>query len=216
MHNLSRELSLKLSAMGLAAASIGPARAQQGSRVKERLPCGIERLDEFFEGGLPLGAMTEWGAPFGRGGRELLLHWLAHATRSEWVLWVHARAYLAVYPPAWLARGVPLERIRFAVTADPLEDLRPVFLEPFFRVVVLDAPPLFTKDDCAFVARRARAQGQAVIVVRDDFLDPRRGNVWARLRANCWYEPASRQYRLRVIRGLSPRQLSLGEGELGT
>jgi hypothetical protein len=44
---------------------------------------------------------------------------------------------------------------------------------------VLDAPPLFTKDDCAFVARRAREQGQAVILVRDGFLDASRGNVWA-------------------------------------
>lgn len=215
MHNLSEELALKLSAMSRSTASLTPARLAENRRDKTRLSCGISQLDEFFEGGIPLGAMTEWGAPFGQGGRELLVHWLGRAIKDEWILWIHARAYLTIYPPAWYARGVALERIRFAVTADPLDDLRPVFLEPFFRVIVLDSPPLFGKDECAFIARRARAQGAAVILIRDDFLDAHHGNVWARLRVNGWYEPRSQQFRLRVIRGLSPRQLVLGKGEFG-
>ena len=215
MLNRAQELALKLSAIGLPTASIAPALAAEERREHCRLSSGISRLDDFFEGGVPLGTVMEWGAPFGQGGRQFLVCWLAQAAKAEWILWVHARAYLSIYPPAWLARGLSLERIRFAVTADPLEDLRPVFLESFFRVIVLDSPPLLGRDECAFLARRARAQRALVILIRDECLDERRGNVWARLRINCWYEPRLQQYRLRVIRGLSPRQMTLAEGEFG-
>lgn len=209
-----QQLALKLSAIGLPAASLISAEAMADTAGQTRLGSGIRLLDDFFAGGLPLGSIVEWGAPFGQGGRELLVRYLASVTKEHWILWVHARACLTVYPPAWMARGLSLERLRFAVTAEPLEDLRAVFLEPFFRVIVLDAPPMFSKDDCAFVARRARVQRQLIILVRDHQLNASRGNVWARLRVNCWFEPGPSQYRLRVLRGLSPRQLSLREGDL--
>lgn len=209
-----QQLALKLSAIGLPTASLISAETMADGAEHLRLCSGIRLLDDFFAGGLPLGTMIEWGAPFGQGGREILVRYLASVSKEHWVLWVHARACLTVYPPAWMARGLALEKIRFAVTAQPLEDLRAVFLERFFRVIILDAPPIFSKDDCAFVARRARVQQQLVILVRDHLLNASRGNVWARLRVNCRYEPAPQQYRLRVLRGLSPRQLSLREEDL--
>jgi hypothetical protein len=202
--------------MGVAAAS--------GKPSGQKLRSSIEALDDFLGGGLPRGAITEWGAPLGLGGRDVLLAWLAQATqdrapqddeRPVWALWVHARDHLMVYPPAWLARGVALQRMRFACSTKPLAELRPVFMEPLFRIIVLDAPRQFTDDDCAFVARQARLNDQTVVLIRDAFLGPDRGNVWARLRINCWFEPAERRYTLRVVRGLPPRQLALGEDEIG-
>ena len=202
--------------------STGVRPASAGGRER-RLASGIARLDAFLEGGLPVGAVCEWGAPLGHGGRDVLLAWLARATHGDarelgetpvWALWAHARAHLMVYPPAWVARGVRLDRVRFAATTAPLAELRPVFLEPFFRIVVLDAPRQFSEEDCAFVARQARAHGLVVVVVRDVRLDAEQGNVWARLRLNGWYDGEARQYRLQVVRGLSPRQLALGEDEL--
>lgn len=215
----------ELSAMGVRPASGKPSALKMAS--------GIRVLDDFLEGGLPRGAVTEWGSPLGRGGRDVLLAWLARATSGScgknghpapleadadpaWALWVYGRSQLMAYPPAWLARGVALERLRFASSPAPLSELRPVFLEPFFRMIVLDAPRTFSDEDCAFVARQARAHGQVVVLIRDGFLgdgggNASRGNVWAKLRVNCWYDPAAEQYRLRVIRGLSPRQVALSD-----
>jgi hypothetical protein len=213
---VTQSLTPQWSAIGLKPAS--------GSAVNRRLGSGIGRLDDFLEGGLPLGSVSEWGAPLGHGGRDSLLAWLARATQGQavelgngpaWVLWAHARRNLVVYPPAWMARGVRLERMRFACTPAPLADLRPVFLEPFFRLLILDAPRQFSEEDCAFVARQARAQGQTVVVVRDTLLGSHQGNVWARLRLNAWYDDETRQHRLQVVRGLSPRQLALTEDEIG-
>jgi hypothetical protein len=129
-------------------------------------------------------------------------------------LWAYSRPQLDVYPPAWQARGVDLSRLRFACAASPVADLKPVLLSPFFRIVIFDAPQRFSAEDCAFIARTARANDQIVVVVRDAFLGPRQGNVWARLRLNSWYDAPSRQYRLSVVRGLSPRQLTLTESDL--
>jgi hypothetical protein len=59
------------------------------------------------------------------------------------------------------------------------------------------------------MARRARVNGQVILLLRDFFLSPTRGNVWTKLRLNCWLDHSADQYQLQVIRGLSPRQLSL-------
>ena len=216
----SAPLTSQLSAMGVTPAS--------GKPTSRRFGAGIARLDEFFSGGLPLGAVTEWGAPLGHGGREVLLAWLARLTRPSqgrphaepptappaWALWVYSRPQLDVYPPAWQARGVDLSRLRFACAASPVADLKPVLLSPFFRIVIFDAPQRFSAEDCAFLARQARINDQIVVVVRDALLGPRQGNVWARLRLNSWYDAPSRQYRLSVVRGLPPRQLTLSESDL--
>lgn len=153
-----------------------------------------------------------------------MLAWVAQASNprsvgqaASWVLWAYSKAQLAVYPPAWQARGVSLERVRFAATSAPLAELRSAFMEPFFGLIVLDAPRSFTDEDCAFVARQARLNDQVILVARDGLLGPTtqaRANVWARLRLNCWFDPLTRQYHLQVVRGLSPRQLILREDEL--
>lgn len=202
-------------------------QAASETRPRRKLASGLRELDDFLGGGLPVGAVSEWGMPLGQGGRSLLVSWLAHlispapspmeksthiherGLAQGLTLWCYARAQLQVYPPAWLSRGVALQRVRFACTAKPLADLRPVFLEPLFKVIVIDSPRGFTEDDCAFLARRARANGQTILLLRDFFLGEKRGNVWAPLRFNCWVDCASQQFRLRVVRGLSPRQLAL-------
>jgi hypothetical protein len=134
--------------------------------------------------------------------------------RPDWLLWVYGKPELTIYPPAWQARGVPLERMRFACSQKPIEDLRPVFLEPLFKVIVLDTPKSFTDDDCAFVARQARQNHQLVIVIRDFFLGVRSSNVWSRIRLNCWFDSGTQKYNLRVVRGLPPRHILFSEQDL--
>ena len=177
---------------------------------RETLPSGIELLDRFLEGGLPVGALTEWGMPFGFGGREILIPWIRHMTRAaqpQWALWVHRNPQLEIYPPAWAARGVALEKIRFARTSAPLKDLRPVFLEPLFKLIIIDNPESFSGEDYSFIARQARRLRQVVVVLRQDHLgDQQRGerflrsgtrsgkrgkwrqdeHIWSPLRLNLW------------------------------
>ena len=178
--NLTKESPPLLSGISVQAAS--------EARPRRKLASGFSELDDFLGGGLPVGAVSEWGMPLGQGGRSLLVSWLAHLIapasspreKSAQVgerglaqglaLWCYARPQLQVYPPAWLSRGVALQRIRFACTAKPLADLRPVFLESLFKVIIIDSPRGFTEDDCAFLARRARANGQTILLLRDFFL----------------------------------------------
>lgn len=173
------------------------------------LASSIRALDQFLDGGLRFGSLTEWGSPLGRGGREVILQYLQCAEHhKDWCLWVCGQQDVRVYPPAWSARGVELSKIRFTYSDHPVRDLKPVFLDPFFRVIVLDVTRSLSLDDCAFLAQRARANRQAIIIVRDYFLSEKRGNVWAQLRLNCWQQEDGKRYHIRVVRGLSPRQLS--------
>lgn len=245
-----QELAYQLSSIGVRPAS------QKADDLKA--PSHISALDAYFDGGLPVGGLVEWGAPLGRCGRDVVLALLAGMTNAaqeggarfpsdknhtrfssdpsrspadageaptcnaplsprwdpEWMLWVYGKPELMIYPPAWQSRGIPLERMRFACSQRPLEDLRPVFLEPLFKIVVIDIPKNFSDDDCAFVARQARQNNQLIIVIRDFFLGARSGNVWSRIRLNCWFDSGTQKYHLRVVRGLPPRHMIFSEQDL--
>lgn len=188
--------------------SLGAVLVAEELREREYLPSGIGFLDRFLGGGLPVGALTEWAMPLGGGGREILLPWIArmkHLVQPQWVLWIHSHSCLEIYPPAWAARGVALDELRFARTHAPLKDLRPIFLEPLFKLIIIDSPENFSDDDCAFVARQARRLDQVVVLLRQEMLGLRKGdryvfdrlprgkkrrqdagNIWARLRLNLW------------------------------
>lgn len=190
---------------------IEPAHALACPSTALRLASSLPLLTECLEGGIPFGSLSEWGLPLGLGGRELVLSFLAEATRvprSMWTLWTHSRSRIDVYPPAWRARGVHLPAVRFARAQDPIQQLKPLFLDPFFKVIVIDAPPNLHDEDYSFLARQARAHNKIIMVLHDYFLSPRQGNVWARIRMNGWLDSSSRKMCLRVLRGFSPRQLS--------
>ena len=198
---------MSLSAIGVRAAS-------ENLEVS-KLSSGIKYLDSFLDGGLPLGAITEWGVPLGRGGRAVVMNFLSTLLSREldekprWGLWAYSRPQLMVYPPAWAAHGIELSRVRFAFSENPITDLKPVFLDPWFRIIVLDAPRSLSIDDCAFLSRVARDNNQSIVILRDFFLGSRRGNVFAKLRVNCWQNHSTKKFHLKVVRGLSPRQIAL-------
>ncbi len=209
---VTQSFTYQLSAMGVQPAS--------SHLEKSKIVSQIRQLDSFLDGGLPIGAVSEWGVPLGRGGRELLLTWLASRVQENhtnaqgyeaphWSLWVHSRTKLDVYPPAWLARGVSLKYTRFACSSRPLSDLKPVFLDPLFKVIIIDSPSSFSEEDCAFMARQARLNGQLILLLRDFFLSPKRGNVWAKLRLNSYFCERTQSYKLEMVRGLSQRKLSI-------
>ncbi len=198
------------------------------SRSVSRLPSGIPVLDDFLQGGLPMGALTEWGMPLGHGTREILMPWLARLTQqqeSNWLLWIHSQNNLEINPSAWAARGIDLEHLRFARTSAPLRDLKPIFLEPLFKFIVIDSPQDFSDEDCAFIARQARRLQQTTLLLRNNLLRPlssttpkQSSHIWARLRLNTWRQPhlaptsAMAPYGglwVETIRGLPHRRLLL-------
>lgn len=174
---------------------------------------GNSALDEFLEGGLASGAVSEWGMPAGHGAREIVLSIVGRVTAAEMlVLWVNGQDGLEVYPPAWSARGVDLRFIRFATAKKPIELLKPVFLEPLFRLVVLDSPKNLSGEEWAFMARQARAMEVHVMVLQNFFLSGRRGNIWARLRVNCRQRSNGVRgdgWQLEAVRGTARQPLDL-------
>ena len=184
----------------------------------ECLQSRFTRLNDFLAGGLPWGQLIEWGMPWGLGGRELLLSFLQaepHLQQPYWCLWAYHRRHIYVYPPAWAARGIALQTTRFARCEHPLQDLKPALRGNFFRIIVLDGYqyPQLQQDDYRFLAQQARQQKTLVIVLRDHFLSTKKGNVWAKLRLNSWRDPIHQQHFVKVIKGLSPRQIGFSEKE---
>lgn len=191
------------------------AASHQGSSAR-KLSCGIQALEECLGGGLPVGALIEWGAPMGQGGRELLMPWIREVTNPvntssspSWALWVYTLPRLIPFAPAWAARGVALERLRFAQTTSPLRDLQPVFMEPLFRMIVLDVSQTFSPDEYAFLTRQARHHDQTIVVVQDRLLSPETGNVWARLRVNTRHLAKPHHYQLEILKGSSIRHKAI-------
>lgn len=180
-----------------------------------KLASGIPRLDAALEGGFPLGAMSECGMPMGRGGRRLLLPFVSQATRREeepsWIIWIMRSGPLKVFPPAWLARGVDPRYWVVATSDKPLEELHRVFVRPFFRFIILDAPERLSAEDCAFLNRQARKNRQAIVILRPYFLSHKQGNVWARLRLNAWWDSSRREFSLQVLRGLTEKSIRVPE-----
>lgn len=184
-----------------------PDRYGQRQDPKESLlPSTNHDLCAFLEGGLKFGQISEWGVPRGFHGREVILTFLASYC---FYLWIYPKGDLIAYPPAWAARGINLDNIRFVKSSNILDALKPVFLEPTFKVIVIDSVPSLNEGDLAFLARRIKLQNQALIILQDCFLTLRRGNVWAKLRLNCSWNEKKGGFCLNVIKGLSPRQLLL-------
>lgn len=179
------------------------------SRLGRSLSTGVRLLDQALShspeggrGGLPLGTLSEWGLPLGQLGREVIVSILSQATAAGfWCLWVSERTSLIPFPPAWKARGLNLERLCWVNSERPVAELRPLLLNPFFRVIVFDAPRHLTLGDAAFLASQTRRHNRVTLVLRDRLLRADAGTVWARLRLNIWQDDGSGLYVASVIRG---------------
>jgi hypothetical protein len=86
-------------------------------------------------------------------------------------------------------------------------------MDPFFKMIIFDGCSGLTTEDCQFLAQQARRYKQIVMILRDYELSARRGNVWAKIRVNCWRQPLKGLYYLQSVKGLPPRQLTLKLGE---
>lgn len=202
--NRVRTASSNLTKVHAASASVTSLNNPQ----EVKLCFGISALDEFFSGGLAFGTLLEMGIPFGNGGRRLLAHFIAVASsgasdgQRHWCLWISARQQPAVYPPAWQALGVDLQRLRFASSASPVNDLKAAFLNDLFRVIVIDQSTALKPDEYVFLAQCARQYRKIIVVARDSFLDPRDSNTAARYRLNVWRPAHQNILEITPVRGL--------------
>lgn len=189
------------------------------AKIEEKIATGFKELDDVLGGGLPIGAISEWGMPPGQFGRHLLVRFISrifHSMNSrQFGLWVFSAQDINVYPPSWLAHGVDLNFLCFVRSQRPVTDLKPIFAnrhtmsEPLFPLIVLDAPQKLVSGDLVFLAASIRKTKQSVWLLRNYLLSSKRGNVWAKIRCNCLFDDAERALTLHFIRGGKPKKIAV-------
>ena len=175
------------------------------SHQSQQLLSGIDALDECFAGVKP-GDLIEWGIPPGMNGRLIPLQLLKQQIPLS--VWIYHHHGLGVFASSWISHGVDLQRLFFICSANPVKELRPIFLEDTFKRIIIDAPLKFSTGDMAFVSQQARKQGQIVFLIRHFFLSAKRGNPYASLRINTW-QSGKRSFSLQFIKGPNSGRISL-------
>ena len=197
--------------MSLSQFKIDYPHLKKASEIEQTTQAPLTRctpLNRFLEDSIHHGQVSEWGMPWGHMTRYLLLLFLAEATQSgQWCLWLHKREDLNIFAPSWLSFGVDLTKFRSTHFDGTLDGFRPVFMEPFFKIIIIDSQ--IHKKELPFLAKRARLQKQLIFVIHDNHLSGRYANPWAKTRFNSWYDSIEQRFYLRPIKGLSSRQLSL-------
>jgi len=165
---------------------------------EQTLCSGIKELDACFGEAIRPGKIIEWGLPNGRQGRLLPLTFLNGEIPPS--IWIYADNGTAIYAPAWLSYGVDLQRLFFIRSSHPVKELRPLFLDNLFKIIVIDCPKDFLKGDLAFIHHRARLNQQIIFLIRNYFLSAKNGNPLATVRLNGWQNQDGRFF-VNVIKG---------------
>jgi predicted ATP-dependent serine protease len=177
------------------------------------LKTGLPKLDECLGGGLEVGGVSEWGMPSGHGSRILLMNLITRLTndhKQKPVLWVLGQPGVKVFATAWMSLGVEMSKILFANSFKPLKDLREVFMEPAFSLVVLDSPKSFSKEEYAFISKQAQKNSMHVAFLQNYLLSEKIGNVWARKRLNCKSEhDLLGNFQVKMLRGGNQKKCSI-------
>jgi len=169
------------------------------------LRSGIAALDDLFRETQP-GDLIEWGIPPGLNGRLIPLQLMKEQIPPS--VWIYHHHGLGVFASSWISHGVDLQRLFFICSANPVRELRPLFMEDTFKRIIIDAPRRFSVGDMAFVSQQARKQGQIVFLIRHFFLSAKRGNPYASLRINTW-QSARAAFSLQLVKGASTGRISL-------
>ena len=161
------------------------------------LRSGIDALDACFAT-LKAGDLIEWGIPPGLNGRLIPLQFLKQKIPPS--IWIYHHHGLGVFASSWISHGIDLRRLFFICSAQPVKELRPLFLEDTFKRIIIDSPKIFSSGDLAFVSQQARENQQVVFLIRHYFLTQKRGNPYASLRINTW-QNANNEFCLQTIKG---------------
>lgn len=154
------------------------------ARHETVLSSGVAELDALFARAVRPGNIIEWGIPQGSNGRVIPLLFLRH--NHVPAVWIYGDPQLQVYAPAWAGYGVDLRRLFFIQSAEPVKQLRPLFLDNSFHIIVVDAPASMSRGELAFISSQARHNNQVIFLLRNYFLSQNRGTALAAARVNCW------------------------------
>lgn len=176
---------------------ISARKLKVSDRPRAELSSGITALDDLLSGIKP-GDLVEWGIPPGLNGRLLPLQFLKRQIPTS--VWIYHHHGLGIFASSWISHGVDMRRLFFICSANPVKELRPLFLEDTFKRIIIDSPKKFNTGDMAFVAGQARKQGQIVFLIRHYFLSQKQGNAHASLRLNTW-QSDNGKFSIRVIKG---------------
>ncbi|MEZ4872747.1 MAG: hypothetical protein R2827_11035 [Bdellovibrionales bacterium] len=157
------------------------------------------QLKQWQHQGFAPGQLIEWGAPSGHDARSIILNFLTQPPGL--VLWIYSNPNTQPYPPAWAARGIPLEQFYFIHCSEPVRRLRPLFLEKAFSIIVLDAPEKVYKGELSFLMPWLRKNEQLLFLIRPYFLSQRRGNPFSHQRINICLDAGQGNYYIHSIRG---------------
>ncbi len=185
----------------ISARLLNPVNSDQG----QLLHSGIEALDRIFAGIKP-GDLIEWGIPPGLNGRLIPLQFLKRQIPAS--VWIYHHHGLGIFASSWISHGVDLQRLFFIRSAQPVKELRPLFLEDTFKRIIIDSPKKFSTGDLAFVSQQAREYRQIVFLIRHYFLSPKQGNPYASLRINT-RQVGEGEFSLQVIKGHEAGKLSI-------
>jgi hypothetical protein len=174
-----------------------------------RVPSNLAIINRFLEGGFPQGSVVEWGQKTGQGARRILSTFVAHTTTHQsWCLWVSGHKGMSLYPPSLQAAGIDLDYLRICYSRQPFTDIHPVLLDGFFKFIIFDGVKI-SNEQFGQLHRLARQHQSVIITLQEHLISDRQNNVWARIRLNSWQESINDRYGLNVIRGLSPRHLTV-------
>ena len=140
--------------------------------------------------------MTEVGIP--HAGRKVILSSLNPEKKIIWIS--NSKSNTTFFPSGWT--DLSLDKIFFLKIENVIKDAKPVFLQPCFDTIVIDGFRNLRDDDLAFMAIQARAHKIQIILVRDFFLTPNIGNIWARSRFNIFYNPKLNTFKIQTVRGI--------------
>lgn len=193
-------------------------KLSSASKLKsgEFVSTGHPYLDEVLGGGLELGSVSEWGMPLGQNSRAILLDVIKKISNditARPILWSLGQPGSVPFASSFKSFGVELQRVFFAKTFRPIEDLREAFLEPVFSLVILDCPKSFSREDYAFISKQAVKMNCHVCILQPYLLNEGAGNVWARKRLNC-IGMENGSLGIQVVRGVqhSFRKINLNYG----
>jgi len=172
---------------------------------------GIFELDELFSNGVQPGKLIEWGLPQGRNGRIFPILFLRREIPPT--IWIYADLGLDIYAPAWASHGVDLGRIFFLKCDNPVKELKPLFLDDTFKIIIIDSPKKLSRGDLSFISVQARANKQIIFLIRNYFLSPRIGNPFAHIRVNC-SQNYKGIYSVNFIKGKNVKKILLTDSRI--
>lgn len=177
-----------------------------------------DELNSFLGNSLQYRQLNEFGIPWGNGGREIIIDLIANQQNKDescWCLWVQESSSYHIYPPAWAARGIRLERMKVAYSQQPIKQLREALASSHFKIIVFDLKHRLKPEEYCFLSQMAQSYGYILLLLQHYKLNSNLGNIWAKNRINIEYQPHKQAYYIESLKGPSRGSIHLTKQLLG-